>query len=58
MKKLRRDWNLGRPAKIRSRISFVFHVLNRKFKVQRTISLPVVLYGCETRSLTLKEDID
>jgi len=38
--------------------SFVFHVTIRKFKDQdiyRTIILPVVLYGCETWSLTRRE---
>jgi hypothetical protein len=29
---------------------------NLKVKIYRTISLPVVLYGCETWSLTLKEE--
>jgi len=29
---------------------------NIKFKVHRTIVLPVVLYGCETWSLTLREE--
>jgi len=29
---------------------------NIKIKMYRTIILPVVLYGCETRSLTLKEE--
>ena len=29
---------------------------NLKIKIYRTIILPVVLYGCETWSLTLKED--
>jgi len=29
---------------------------NLKIKIYRTIILPVVLYGCETRSLTLKEE--
>ena len=28
---------------------------NLKIKIYRTIILPVVLYGCETRSLTLRE---
>jgi len=38
--------------------SFVFHVSikNIKIKIQRTIILPVVLYGCETCSLTLREE--
>ena len=30
--------------------------LNLKIKIYRTIILPVVLYGCETWSLTLRED--
>jgi len=29
---------------------------NLKIKIHRTIILPVVLYGCETRSLTLREE--
>jgi len=30
--------------------------VNVKIKTYRTIILPVVLYGCETWSLTLKEE--
>ena len=29
---------------------------NNKIKINRTIILPVVLYGCETWSLTLREE--
>jgi hypothetical protein len=29
---------------------------NLKVKINKTIILPVVLYGCETRSLTLREE--
>jgi hypothetical protein len=29
---------------------------NLKIKIYRTVILPVVLYGCETRSLTLREE--
>ena len=36
--------------------SFVLLSKNLKFKIYRTIILPVVLYGCETRSLTLREE--
>jgi len=39
--------------------SFVFQVAIQKFKDQdiyRTIILPVILYGCETWSLTLREE--
>jgi hypothetical protein len=37
---------------------FVFRLLSRnvKGKIQKTIILPFVLYGCETWSLTLRED--
>jgi hypothetical protein len=37
---------------------FVFQVVIQKFKnmMYRTIILPVVLYGCETWSLTLREE--
>jgi hypothetical protein len=38
---------------------FVFQVAIQKFKDQdiyRTLILPVVLYGCETWSLTLREE--
>ena len=30
---------------------------NLKIKISRTIVLPVVLYGCETLSITLKEGV-
>jgi len=38
--------------------SFVFQVAIQKFKdkIYRTIILPIVLYGCETWSLTLREE--
>jgi hypothetical protein len=29
---------------------------NIKFKIYRTIIFPIVLYGCETRLLTLREE--
>jgi hypothetical protein len=37
--------------------SFAFHfaVKNLKVKIYRTIIFPVVLYGCETFLLTLRE---
>ena len=34
--------------------SLIFN--NLKTKIYRTITLPVVLYGCETWSLTLREE--
>jgi hypothetical protein len=38
--------------------SFVFpsHIKNIKIKIYKTVILPVVLYGCETWSLTLREE--
>ena len=38
--------------------SFVFQVAIQKFKdkIYRTIISPIVLYGCETRSLALSEE--
>jgi hypothetical protein len=38
--------------------SFVFpsHIKNLKIKIYKTVILPVVLYGCETWSLTLREE--
>jgi hypothetical protein len=44
-------------ATIRSR-SFCPHLLSKNIKIRiyKTIILPVVLYGCETWSLTLREE--
>jgi hypothetical protein len=38
--------------------SFVFpsHIKNLKIKIYKTVILPVVLYGCEAWSLTLREE--
>ena len=35
---------------------FQFTIENIKIKIHRTIILPVVLYGCETWLLTLREE--
>ena len=35
---------------------FQFAIRNVKLKIHRTIILPVVLCGCETLSLTLREE--
>jgi hypothetical protein len=32
-------------------------LINVKLKIYRTITLPVVLYGCKTWSLTLREEL-
>jgi hypothetical protein len=36
--------------------SFPILFKNFNIKVQKTVILPVVLYGCETTSLTLREE--
>ena len=35
---------------------FQFAIQKHKFKIHRTVVLPVVLNGCETWSLTLREE--
>ena len=42
--------------KISSSSNLLTKKKNRKIKIYRTIILPVVLYGCETWSLTLREE--
>ena len=39
-----------------SQISSILMSKNIKIKLYRTVILPVVLYGCETLSLTLREE--
>ena len=39
-----------------NRLSFSLLCKNLKIKIYRTIILPVVLYGCETWSLTFREE--
>ena len=41
---------------VRNLLSFTLLSKNMKITIQRTIILPVVLYGCETWSLTLREE--
>jgi hypothetical protein len=35
---------------------WIYNIKNIKFRIYTTIILPVVLYGCETLSLTLREE--
>jgi hypothetical protein len=35
---------------------FLFHIKKLKIKIYKTVILPVVLYGYETWSLTLREE--
>ena len=37
-------------------LSFILLSKNLKIKIHRNVILPVVLYGCETWSLTLREE--
>jgi hypothetical protein len=55
MKKLRADRSRGMLAIIRCYHSS-FPSKNTKIRVYRIIILPVVLYGCETWTLTLREE--
>ena len=41
---------------VKNLLSFRLLSINLKIKIYRTIILPVVLYGCETWSLTLREE--
>jgi len=54
--KLRADWSEGMLALIWCRILSSLLSKNLKFMIYRTIILPVLLYGCETWSLTLREE--
>jgi hypothetical protein len=41
---------------VQNLLSSILLSKNLKFKIHRNIILPVVLYGCETWSLTLREE--
>jgi len=41
---------------VQNLLSFSLLSKNLKINIYRTIMLPVVLYGCETWSLTLREE--
>jgi hypothetical protein len=57
MKKLRAYYIWRMLATILFRVSSSCHVSkNLEIKIHKTIILPVVLYGCETWSLTLREE--
>jgi hypothetical protein len=45
-------------ATIQSRSFLSFHLLSKdvKIRIYKTIILPVILYGCETLSLALREE--
>ena len=54
---IKRRINMGNPCYSLEKI-LSSRLLSKKFKVKtyKTIILPVVLYGCETWSLTLREE--
>jgi len=57
VKKLRAEFSQGMRAIIRCRFFlFQFSIQNIKIKIYSSVILPVVLYGCETWSLTLREE--
>jgi hypothetical protein len=41
---------------VQNPLSFLSHIKKLKIKIYKTVILPVVLYGCETRSLALREE--
>ena len=50
-----KSWN-GRYHSVQNLLSSSWLSKNLKIKIYRTIILPVVLYGCETWSLTVREE--
>jgi CO dehydrogenase/acetyl-CoA synthase beta subunit len=50
-------WNLGNACfySIQNRLCFRLLSKNLKIRIQKTTAVPVVLYGCKTWSLTLRE---
>src|SRR5215469_15321182 len=55
---IKRRLNLGNACyhSVQNLLSSRLLSKNLKIKIYRTLILPVVLYGCETWSLTLRED--
>jgi hypothetical protein len=56
--KIKRRLNMGNASYhiVQSVVCFRFLSENSKFKICKTVILPVILYGCETRSLTLRDE--
>ena len=50
-----RSWNVSHHS-LKNPLSSSLLTKSRKIKIYRTIILPFVLYGCETWSLTLREE--
>jgi hypothetical protein len=54
--KMRLNWGDACYHSIQNLLSSRLLSKNLKFRIYRTIILPVVLYGCETFPLTVRED--
>jgi hypothetical protein len=56
-KEIKRRWNSGSACyhSVQNYLSFRLLSKNIKIRIYKTIILPVVVYGCETWSLTLGE---
>jgi hypothetical protein len=56
---IKRILNLGNASyhSVQNRLSSRLLCKNIKIRIYKTINLPVVLYGCETLSLTLMEGV-
>jgi hypothetical protein len=54
----RGDWSRVMLATIQSRTLTSSHLLSKNIKIgiHKTVILPVVLYGCDTWSVTLREE--
>jgi hypothetical protein len=54
---VRNRLNLGNSCHyLVQNLVFPSHIKNLKMKMYKTVILPVVLYGCKTWSLTLREE--
>jgi hypothetical protein len=55
---IKRRWNLGNACyhSVQNLLSSCLLSKNLKMRIYRAIIVPVVLYGCETWSLTLREE--
>jgi hypothetical protein len=56
---IKRRLNSGNACyhSVQNLLSFRLLSKNIKIRIHKTLILPVVLYGCETLSLTLKEEL-
>jgi hypothetical protein len=57
-KKCKTDYIQGMLASMQLRLSIFHPAKNVQINIYKTINLYLVLYGCETSSLSLKDDED